>query len=139
MLAADPDVTTTAVEEMLRYDGPAKVVVRLVAEDHERDGKHFEKGQRVFLVNAAANRDPAKWHDPDSFDIRRDARQHLGFGFGIHYCLGAPLARLEAAIAVPLAFDLLPGLRLAGDLAWNPVILTRGLQALPVAWDVESL
>jgi cytochrome P450 len=87
----------------------------------------------VFLCPAAANRDPAVFADPDRFDVTRRPGRQLGFGIGLHYCLGAPLARLEAAIAIPAVLQRFPGLRLAAEpLRWHPVLLSRGLVRLPV-------
>jgi cytochrome P450 len=123
-----------AIEEFLRYDGPAKTVVRVMAEDVELRGHTLAAGQRVFLCPPGANRDPAVFADPGRLDLARADNQHVGFGFGLHYCLGAPLARLEAGIAIPAALRRLPDLRLDpdGELTWAPVLLSRGLTGLPV-------
>ena len=123
-----------AVEEFLRYDGPAKTVVRLMATDVELRGHTLAAGSRVFLCPPSANRDPAVFPDPGRLDLTRTDNSHVGFGFGLHYCLGAPLARLEGAVAIPRALQRLTGLRLDPDaeLAWQPVLLSRGLTALPV-------
>lgn len=123
----------TMVEEMLRYDGPAKAVARVAGEDVHLRGMKIAAGDRVFLLPSAANRDPEAFRRPDDFDITRTENPHLGFGMGIHYCLGASLARLEASIAIPTILRRLPGLELGTDqLEWNPVLLTRGLVDLPV-------
>ncbi|MCV7410620.1 hypothetical protein AWC05_20565 [Mycobacterium florentinum] len=120
-----------AVEEFLRYDGPGKAVVRLVGEEVEYGGEVLRPGQRVFIVLAAANHDPAVFGDPDALRLRRNAKQHLSFGFGSHFCLGAPLARLEGRIALPLLANALRRFELADrELKWQPVFLTRGLQEL---------
>lgn len=123
-----------AVEELLRYDGPAKTIVRLMADDVELRGRTLDAGQRVFLCPASANRDPAVFTSPGRLDLARSDNQHVGFGFGLHYCLGAPLARVEAGTAIPAALRQLPGLRLDPDaqLAWQPLLLSRGLTSLPV-------
>lgn len=124
-----------AVEEFLRYDGPSKIAVRVLAEDVTVRGRRLAAGSRVFLAQSAANRDPDVFERPDALDIARADNPHLGFGFGIHYCLGAPLARLEASIAVPAVLRRLPGLALAtGDLSWQPVLVSRGLEKLPVTY-----
>ncbi len=131
-----PDCAESAVEEMLRYDGPSKVLVRRVREPFSWRGQELREGDPVFLAVAAANRDPAEFPDPDRFDIERDPNRHLGFGWGLHFCLGAQLARLEAQIAIPKLFRRFPALRLASDeLSWQPVILGRSLVSLPVAID----
>lgn len=128
-----------AVEEMLRYDGPAKAVVREVGEDLELRGRRLQAGQRVFLVPAAANRDPDVFERPDEFDVTRDANNHLGFGIGIHYCLGAPLARLEATIAIQAVLERLGALEHVDEaLEWHPVLLNRGPKALRVRFDALS-
>lgn len=121
------------VEEVLRFDGPAKTIARLMADDVEVGGRVLRRGERVFLCPAAANRDPRVFDDPDRFDVTRTPGRQLGFGIGLHYCLGAPLARLEGSIAIPAALRRFPDMRLAGDeLRWHPVLLSRGLVALPV-------
>ncbi|WP_433507567.1 cytochrome P450 [Pseudonocardia halophobica] len=122
-----------SVEELLRWDGPAKTIARLMATDVELGGRTLRTGERVFLCPAAANRDPAVFPDPDRLDVSRKPGRQLGFGIGLHYCLGAPLARLEASIAIPAALHRFPQLRLTGDpLSWHPVLLSRGLLRLPV-------
>jgi cytochrome P450 len=125
------------MEELHRYDGSTKVMVRIVREPHERGGQRLEPGQTVFLGVAAANRDPAMFPDPDRLWLERpDAHKHVGFGYGLHFCLGAPLARLESTIAVGRLVERFPRLRLAADpadLRWGATILGRGLQSLPVS------
>jgi len=128
LLAADPALVGSAVEELLRFDGPAKTVARVMAEDVELHGNTLRRGDRVFLSPSSANRDPAVFEDPDHLDITRRQGRQLGFGVGMHYCLGAPLARLER----------LPGLRPADDeLSWHPVLLSRGMLSFPVRFDVS--
>ncbi|MBC9734310.1 cytochrome P450 [Nocardioides marmotae] len=133
LLREDPSLASKAVEELLRYDGPAKAVVRIAAEDVEMGGRTIKAGDRVFLMLAGANHDPEVFDEPGRLDLLRDKGSHLGFGIGVHYCLGATLARLEATIVIPRVLERFPALELADtDLSWNPVILTRGLQRLPV-------
>jgi cytochrome P450 len=121
----------SAVEELLRFDGPGKAVVRVLAEDAEYGGELLRGGQRVFLVLASANHDPAVFDDPDRLRLDRDARQHMAFGGGAHFCLGSALARLETATALPILVNALPEVRLSGrELSWQPVFLTRGLREL---------
>lgn len=134
-LQGHPEGMGLAVEELHRFDGPTKLMVRTVAEAHERGGHRLEAGQLVFVGVGAANRDPAAFPDPDRLRLdRADAVRHIGFGFGIHHCLGAPLARLETAIAVGGLLRRCPSLRLAVEQpAFGATILGRGLAALPVA------
>jgi cytochrome P450 len=122
-----------AVEEFLRWDGPGKAITRVLAEDVEFHGQQLRKGQRAFLVLAAANRDPDVFDAPNQLRIdREDAKKHLGFGGGGHFCMGASLARLETRIALPILLAALPDVRLAPDaeLEWQQVFLTRGLKEL---------
>ncbi|WP_214105860.1 cytochrome P450 [Acrocarpospora catenulata] len=122
-----------AVEELLRYDSPAKTVIRIALEDVEVAGTQVAEGDRVLLLQSAANRDPAVFADPDVLDLTRaNAGAHTAFGSGPHYCLGAPLARLEARLALPILLRRTRGLTLAGDLEWQPNLLTRGLERLEV-------
>jgi len=97
-LADDPALIPKAIEETLRFDGSSQIIARRVGRDIELHGKLLKKGDRVGLCMISANRDPAKYENPDVFDIRRGARDHMAFGFGIHACLGAALARLEARV-----------------------------------------
>lgn len=132
LLDERPELVGGAVEEVLRYDGPAKTVARVMGDDVELRGRRLRRGERVFLSPSSANRDPEVFADPDTLDITRDRTGQLGFGVGMHYCLGAPLARLEASIAIPRALARLPGLRLSGEaLEWHPVLLSRGMQRFP--------
>lgn len=136
LLDARPELVSRAVEEVLRFDGPAKTVARVMGADVELRGRHLRRGERVFLSPSAANRDPEVFDDPDTLDIIRDKSGQLGFGIGMHYCLGAPLARLEASIAIPRAFARLPGLRLTSEpLRWHPVLLSRGMQRFPAQFS----
>jgi cytochrome P450 len=132
LLDARPELVGGAVEEALRFDGPAKTVARVMGDDVELRGRLLRRGERVFLSPSAANRDPEVFDDPDTLDITRAKAGQLGFGIGMHYCLGAPLARLEASVAIPRAFARLPELRLTDEpLRWHPVLLSRGMQRFP--------
>lgn len=134
----DPALVGPAVEELLRYDGPVETsTMRYALEDVELAGTTIPRGDGVLVVLASANRDAAQFPDPDRLDVTRSDNRHLAFGKGLHYCLGAPLARMEATIALTTLLRRLPTLRLAADpatLQIRPSFLIRGLQALPVAW-----
>jgi cytochrome P450 len=135
LLHSQPDLIGSAIEEILRFDGPARATVRMVKENHEVDGRMLSEGERVFLINLSANRDPEMFEDPDSLRIERNPGNHLGFGVGIHYCLGAPLARLEGKLAISHLLDAFPDITLDADpssLAWHQTMLSRGLVKLPV-------
>lgn len=137
-LAESPELAAAAVEELLRFDGPTKMQVRMAKEDVELRGKRILAGQRVLLCQSAANRDPERFPDPDRLDLDRRDHEHLAFGIGIHYCLGAPLARLEAEIALAAIFARLPELRVVtDDPEWHATILSRGLASLPV-WPTKE-
>jgi cytochrome P450 len=134
LLRRDPGLLEWAVEEMLRYDPPVQVDARTALVDVEFDGRQIRKGQRVLALIGAANRDPEVFPDPDRFDITRRQTSHLAFGRGIHYCLGAPLARLEARLVFEALLERFVDLRLrtAAPRFKNNVVL-RGLESLPVA------
>jgi cytochrome P450 len=136
LLRRKPELIDTAIEEMLRYDGPVGAsTMRWALDDLEMDGKHIPKGAMVLASLLAANRDPAAFENPDMFDITRNPNKHIAFGHGIHYCLGAPLARLEGAIAMNTLLRRLPNLRLAArpdELEWNETLLLHGMKAMPV-------
>ncbi|OII60431.1 cytochrome [Streptomyces sp. CC53] len=129
-----------AIEEMLRYDGPVETATyRFTREPVPLGGTVIPAGRAVLVGLAAGDRDPGKYPDPDRFDIRRDPAGHLAFGHGIHFCLGAPLARLEARIALRSLLERFPGLALDPDpsgapLDWLPGLLMRGVRRLPVRW-----
>ena len=133
-LRKDPSLAASAVEETLRFDGPSKIVVRLAAQRLEYGDAVFQPGQRVFLVQSSANRDEDVFLRPDEFDIGRSPNPHIGFGYGIHFCLGAPLARSEATAVYSNLFKRFPSLSLLdGEVPWEPVLLSRGVLSVPVA------
>jgi cytochrome P450 len=136
-LRADPSLVPSAVEELLRYDGPVQhATFRYTTEPVEVGGATIPANQRVLVLLASANRDPSRFDDPDRLDVRRTDRRHLAFGHGIHFCLGAPLARLEGQIAFTSLLGRFPGLRLAvppEELSWRRGLVLRGLVELPVA------
>ena len=127
--------TVDAVEELLRYDTSNQLVFRLALQDLEIDGHAVAAGEHVCLVQGAANRDPAVYPDPERLDLRRTDFRHLSFGQGIHFCLGAALARLELEIAFGTLAARLPGLRLTSDeTRWRQHVFMRGLESLPLAF-----
>jgi cytochrome P450 len=137
-LRSDPALLPSAVEELLRFCCPvATSTIRYAAEDVTLGGAVIPKGEMVLVVVMAANRDPARFASPDALDITRADNKHLEFGHGNHYCLGAPLARLEGEIALGTLLRRMPGLRLGmapRALTWRPSFLMRGLVKLPVVF-----
>ena len=132
-LRASPALLADAVEEIVRYDSPVQRMGRVVLEDLELRGATLRKGDRVFLMLGAANRDPAVFTDPDKLDLRRAHGRHLSFGMGAHYCVGAALGRLEAQIALGALVQRFPDLaRAEGDLLWLDNATVRGVTSLPV-------
>lgn len=129
----NPDLLEPAIEEMLRYDSPIQLVTRVAKEDLSLSGVAIKKGQTVYAVLGAANRDPAIFKEPDSFDIERASNRHLAFGFGNHFCMGSSLARLEAHVFFSKLLETFPNLALSDeDKIWRPDIVNRGLKTLPV-------
>jgi len=128
-----------AVEELMRYDGPTQAVTRIAVEDVELRGRSIRRGARLFLNLSAANRDPDQFADPEQLDVRRQDNRHLALGHGIHFCVGAPLARLEARLAIPAVLRRLPDLRLETDaLQWSDSYVLRGVAALPLGFSKEG-
>lgn len=134
LLRANPDLVPAAVEEMLRYDPSVPRSWRIAMKDVELGGQTINQGALVFPIIASANRDPEYFPQPDKFDVQRDmTNRHVAFGYGIHFCLGAPLARLEGTIAINAMLNEFPGLRLATDqLTWRHDVAIRSLENLPV-------
>ena len=131
--AEAPGFVEAAVEELLRCESPVQMTARLVAEDLELGGRQIRKGQWVVLWLGAANRDPDRFADPDRIDFERNDNKHVAFGMGSHFCIGAPLARLQAQIVLPALLRRFPDMRLAGaPLVWEQNATLRGLKALPV-------
>jgi len=135
LLIAQPELITSAVEEMLRFNGPIGVTsVRWAMEDVTLHGVTIPKGGMVLASLLAANRDPSVFENPDVFDITRDPNRHMAFGNGIHYCLGAPLARMEGAVAIRTLLRRVPNLALAVDvdaLEWTETLLLHGMKSMP--------
>jgi cytochrome P450 len=134
-LRSDPALMPSAVEEMLRYESPSQHTARLAPEDVEIGGRLIPKRQPVIAVMAAANRDPARFPEPDRLDLGRQDNRHLAFGWAGHFCFGAPLARMEAQIAFGTLLRRLPELHLEPEpLTWRENLGQRGLKALPVSF-----
>jgi pimeloyl-[acyl-carrier protein] synthase len=134
-LKRNPAMLPRAIEEMLRYDGPVQGTVRFAREAVSLGGTEIPSGALALMIVAAADRDPAQFKDPEKFDITRDPNEHVAFGEGIHFCIGAPLARMEARITFEAMLERFPRLRLK-DPAMKPVYkgsyFLRGLESLPL-------
>jgi cytochrome P450 len=131
-LRADPTLAPAYVEEILRYEPPVHFAVRFAAEDTQVDGVPVGKGQTVVVLTGAANRDPRRFRDPDTFDPTRRENQHYAFSAGPHYCLGAALGRLEGAIGLPRLLARFPALALAAEPGHRRHLMLRGYQRLPL-------
>ncbi|GGO88265.1 cytochrome P450 family protein [Wenjunlia tyrosinilytica] len=138
----ETELLATGVEELLRYDGPVELATwRFATEPLTLAGVPIDVGDPVLVVLAAADRDPERFEGPDTLDLSRANNPHLGFGHGIHYCIGAPLARLEGQTALAALLRRLPDLRLAvepEELRWRGGLIMRGLRTLPVEFGPES-
>src|ERR1700730_10175444 len=133
-LRSDPALSSSAVEELLRYESPSQHTVRVALEDAELAGRLISRGEAVIAVLGAANRDPAIFPEPDRLDLGRRDNRHLAFGWAGHFCFGAPLARIEAQIAFGTLLRRLPHLSLEPEpLVWQENLGLRGLKALPVS------
>jgi len=134
LLSERPEITSSAVEEFLRFDASSQMTSRIAAEDCEIGGKLILRGQMLNLVLGSGNRDPEVFTNPERLDITRTGKPHLSFGMGMHYCLGAPLARLEGQVAVQTLVRRYPNLRRLDDTPqWRDTISFRGLQSLPLS------
>jgi len=137
-LRRDPGLMASAIEEMLRFDSPIQGAIRLARQPGSLDGVEFEPGTLMVVMLAAANRDPSMFDRPDVFDITRDPNEHLAFGRGIHFCLGAQLARLEGSIALESVLERFRRLALVdpqSPLSYKGSLFLRGLAALPLSID----
>ena len=139
LLRSRPDLLPNAVNELLRYDGPNQFVRRIAVQPYTIDGTSIAPGDVVYAAVGAANRDPARWDDPDAVHLdRADAAHHVQFGSGIHSCLGAHLARLQAEVALGALVFRLDELALAGEPQWSERMVIRGLQHLPVTYRAAA-
>ena len=135
-LRAQPELDASAVEELLRYESPVPATVKVATRDLVFHGAQLRAGEMVLPFLSAANRDPRQFRDPDRLDLARAPNRHLAFGWGIHFCLGAPLARLEAALAFRSLLERVPDLALAdAQPRWRPWLFFRALEELRVRWD----
>ena len=133
-LRRDPGLSSAAVEELLRFEGPSGAQVRIVNRGHELRGKQLNEGDRVFMMLNAANRDPEAYAAPDSLDLERDGVPHLTFGFGQHICLGFPLARLEGQIAFPALLARFGSVETVGPIPeWINSLVFRGMKSLDIS------
>ena len=138
-LRNEPGLMPLAVEELLRFDGPAASVVRIATEEILLHGQTIRPGERVFAMLNAANRDPRQFVNPDTLDIARKENRHLAFGQGIHFCIGAPLARMEAKLAITAILQRCPNLALQSvPLNWSNSLVLRGVQSLPVSFIKQA-
>jgi len=133
-LRAGPALVPTALEELIRYDSPLQLFERTAVSDAEIGGVRIAAGQKVAALLGAANRDPAVFAEPDRLDVGRTDNPHIGFGAGIHYCLGAPLARVELQVSLTTLLARFPRLALAGEPTRRPEFVIRGLSHLPVTF-----
>jgi cytochrome P450 len=132
LLRANPDLAESAVEEMLRYDSPVQLTSRVVRQPAEVAGVSLRPGDSAVVLLGSANHDPAEFTAPETFDITRRPNRHLAFAAGIHFCIGAALARLEAQVAVGRLLERLPDLALAAEPRWGSGTVLRGVESLPV-------
>ncbi len=134
-LRDDPSLIASAVEELLRYDAPVQFTARVAAEELQIDDRRVAAGDMVLTLLGAANRDPAQFPDPDRLDLGRRDNRHVAFGFGLHFCLGAPLARLEGQTAIGALVQRLPDLELLTEAPeWRETFTLRGLKSLPAGF-----
>ena len=134
-LKTSPALRDAAIEESLRIDSPAQMLMRVATEDAEVGGQTIAKGEMVMVFLAAANRDPAKWDDPANFDVARERERHVAFGHGVHTCIGAPLARLEAQCAMAALLERFDGVAYGQERGRRlPGGMLHGFRSLPVVF-----
>jgi cytochrome P450 len=135
-LAADPGLINNAVEEILRYEPPVEITARIASRDFEIGGCPIKHTQAISTLLRAANRDPDAFEEPDRFDVSRKHVPHMSFGGGAHICIGAPLARMEAQVAIPAFLSHFPALKVEQEKPqWRALPFFRGLQRLDVSVD----
>ncbi len=129
-LRDNPELLDSAIDELLRYDSPVQFIIRVVMEDTQFKGRRLRAGQKIMILVGAANRDPAVFTNPNALNIERNEKSHLSFGRGIHYCLGSPLALLEARIAFTGLLERFSSIRLLSDPEYRNQIVLRGVEDL---------
>ena len=135
MLIREPTIIQNAVEEILRYDSPVQMTRRIAIDNIEIGHQTIPAGEKIILCLGSANRDPAQFPNPEQLNLNRCENDHLAFGDGIHYCLGAALARSQAQIAINTLVQQFPDLKLASDkLEWRKNMSLRGLKTLPLTF-----
>jgi cytochrome P450 len=132
LLRSEPALMSSAIEELLRFNGPVQATGRVAKEDIEIGGTTVKRGQIAFALLGSANHDAAKFPDPERLDLRRNPTEHMAFGDGIHFCLGAPLARAEAQITFEELLNRFPKIELAGEPTWGGTFIIRGAKKLPL-------
>lgn len=139
LLQSDPSLIDTAVEEFLRIEGPAAVVVRLAVEPMELGGQRINEGERIFLALNSASHDSAVFENSEDLDVCRSDQKHMAFGMGIHTCLGAPLARLEGRVAFGMLLERFTDFQLVEpNVEWRDELITRGLKSLPISFSIRG-
>ena len=126
-------ITETALEEFMRFDAPLHLFERTAIVDTELGGVKIEKGQKIAALIGSANRDSTVFENADEMDLTRDPNPHIGFGAGIHFCLGAPLARLEMSVSLPALWEKYPNMQLAGELVRRPTFVLRGYESVSIS------
>jgi cytochrome P450 len=126
-------ITETALEEFMRFDAPLHLFERTATIDTELGGAKIEKGQKIAALIGAANRDSSVFERADEMDLTRDPNPHIGFGAGIHFCLGAPLARLEMSVSLPALWEKYPEMQLAGTPVRRPTFVLRGYESVSIS------
>ena len=138
-LLNDPALLPSAVEELLRFESPSHHTARIARTDLQLGDKVIRKGHALIAVMAAANRDPERFLEPDKFDISRKDNRHVAFGWGAHFCFGAPLARMEGAIAIETMLRRVPDWHIVpGPLTWRTNLGLRGLESLPMFLNADA-
>jgi cytochrome P450 len=127
------EITDTALEEFMRFDAPLHLFERTATADTEIGGVKIEEGQKIAALIGSANHDETVFSSPETMDLTRDPNPHIGFGAGIHFCLGAPLARLEMSVSLPALWEKFPSMKLAGDAVRRPTFVLRGYESVAIS------